>query len=101
MVLRYFNKGADALDSPHVGHMMKQTDDKIVIWAHYNWRFHVPKSKIIAVGRNVILGMDYPDVFKYRGEMDRPLPTGELTETLAEWLNYGCFAQLARQVDFC
>jgi hypothetical protein len=45
--------------------------------------------------------MDYPDVFKYRAEKDKPLPTGELAETLAEWSNYGCFAQLARQVDFC
>jgi hypothetical protein len=44
----------------------------------------VPKSKIIAVGRNVILGMDYQDVFKYRMDKDAPLPTGEPVDTLAE-----------------
>jgi hypothetical protein len=38
---------------------MKETDDKIVVWGHYDWRFDMPRSKIIAVGRNIILGMDY------------------------------------------
>ncbi len=45
---------------------MKETGDEIVIWGHYDWCFDIPKSKIIAVGRNVILGMDYKDVFQYK-----------------------------------
>jgi hypothetical protein len=53
---------------------MRETDDKIVIWGHYDWRFDIPKSKIIAVGRNVILGMDYQDIFKYKVDKDKPLP---------------------------
>ena len=63
---------------------MKETDDKVVIWGHYNWRFDVPKSKIIAVGRNVILGMEYQDVFKFKVDKDAPLPSGEPVERIFE-----------------
>lgn len=41
-------------------------------------------SKIIAVGRNVILGMDYNEVFKYKVDRNAPLPTGEPIDRLAE-----------------
>jgi len=51
---------------------------------HYDWRFDVPKSKIIAVGRNVILVMNYQDVFKYKVDRDTPLPTGESVESIAQ-----------------
>jgi hypothetical protein len=38
------------------------------------WRFDVPKSKVVAAGRNVIIGLDYKDAFKYRVDQDAPLP---------------------------
>jgi hypothetical protein len=79
-----FNRGVRTQDEEHVGHVMKETDDKIVIWGHYDWRFDVPKSKIIAVGRNVILGMNYPEVFQYRVDRNAPLPTGEAVERLGD-----------------
>ena len=69
-----FNKGVRTQDEEHVGHVMKETDSKIVVWGHYDYRFDVPKSKIIAVGRNVILGMDYQDIFKYKVDRNKPLP---------------------------
>jgi sporulation protein YlmC with PRC-barrel domain len=69
-----FNKGVRTQDEEHVGHVMKETKDKIVVWGHYDWRFDVPKSKIIAVGRNVILGMNYDDIFKYKVDRNEPLP---------------------------
>jgi len=28
---KYFNKGVKALDSPHIGHVIRETDDKIVV----------------------------------------------------------------------
>jgi hypothetical protein len=77
-----FNKGVRTQDEEHVGHVMKETDDKIVVWGHYDWRFDVPKSKIIAVGRNVILGMNYKDVFQYKVSRDAPLPTGDQIDVL-------------------
>ena len=79
-----FNRGVRTQDEEHVGHVMKETDDTLVIWGHYDWRFDVHKSKIIAVGRNVILGMDYQDVFQYRVDRNAPLPTSEHIEKLAD-----------------
>ena len=29
---KYFNKGGKTLDSPHVGHEVRETDDKIVVF---------------------------------------------------------------------
>ena len=81
---KYFNKGVMALDAPHLGHVVRETDDKIVVFGHHNYRFDVPKSKIIAVGRNVILDMTYPEVFKYKVDIDAPLPTGEAIEKIVK-----------------
>ncbi len=83
-----FNKGVRSQDEEHIGHVMKETDDMIVVWGHYDWRFDLPKSKIIAVGRNVIIGMDYKEVFKYKVDRNAPLPTGEPVEKLAEDLPF-------------
>ncbi len=74
---RYFNKGVMALDVPDIGHVVRETDDKIVIFGEYNYRFDVPKSKIKEVGRNVILDMKYPELFKYQVDKSAPLPSGE------------------------
>jgi hypothetical protein len=84
-----FNKGVRTRDEEHVGHVMTDRGgNKIVIWGHYNWRFDVPKSKIIAVGRNVILDMDYNDIFKYKVDRNEPLPTGEPVEKLGSDLPF-------------
>jgi hypothetical protein len=63
---------------------MMETKNKIVVFGHYDWRFDIPKSKIIAVGRNVIIGVDYKDVFKYRVDRNADLPGGEPVKKLAE-----------------
>jgi hypothetical protein len=63
---------------------MKETDDKIVIFGERNYRFDVPKSKIIAVGRNVILGMDWDELYTYKTDKDSPLPSGEPIDKLVE-----------------
>ena len=81
---KYFNKGVKALDSPHVGHVVRETDDKIVVFGHYDYRFDIPKSEIVAAGRNVIVGIDFPELLKYKVERNAPLPTGEPIEKLAE-----------------
>ena len=79
-----FNKGVRTKDEEHIGHIMKETDDKIVVFGHYDYRFDFPKSKIIAVGRNVILDMDYPEIFNYRVDRNAPLPTGEPIDKINE-----------------
>ena len=36
---KYFNRRVVALDSPHVGYVVRETDDKIIIFDDYNYRF--------------------------------------------------------------
>ncbi len=72
-----FNKGVRAKNEDNVGHIMKETDDKIVVFGSSNNRFDIPKSEIYQVGMNVILKMDFPGIFKYSIAKDNPLPTGE------------------------
>jgi len=63
---------------------MKETDDKIVVFGDHGYRYDIPKSKIIAVGRNVILDMDFPEIFKYEVNRNDPLPTGEPANKLVD-----------------
>ena len=78
-----FNKGVRVLNEDHVGHVMKETDDKIVIFGDHNYRFDVPKSKIKEVGRNVILNIDFPELASiYKIDRNAPLPTGEHIEKI-------------------
>ena len=79
-----FNKGVRIANEDHVGHIMKETDDKIIIFGERNYRFDVPKSKIIAVGRNVILGMDWDELYTYNVDKNSPLPGGEPVHKLVE-----------------
>jgi hypothetical protein len=72
-----FNKGVRTQDEEHVGHVMKETRDAIVVYGHHDYRFDVPKGKIIAAGRNVILGMDYAEIFAYKVDRDAPLPADD------------------------
>ena len=79
-----FNKGVRTENEDHVGHVMKETDDKIVVFGYGNERFDIPKSEIIVVGRNVIVKKNFPDLFTYKVDMNAPLPTGELIEKINE-----------------
>jgi hypothetical protein len=69
-----FNKGVRTHDEDHVGHVIKELKDKIVIDGHHDFRFIVPKSKIITYGRNVILNLTYRQVFEYQVDRSDPLP---------------------------
>jgi sporulation protein YlmC with PRC-barrel domain len=80
-----FNKGVRTEDEDHIGHVMMETNDMMVVYGHHDYRFDIPKSRIIAVGRNVIVDMKYADVFKYQVNRNAPLPTGEPVEKLAEY----------------
>jgi sporulation protein YlmC with PRC-barrel domain len=77
-----FNKGVRAKNEDHVGHVMKETPDKVVIFGEGNNRFDIPKSEIYQVGMNVILKIDFPEIFKYQVNKESPLPTGESIETI-------------------
>ena len=70
-----FNKGVRIENEDSIGHIMRETDDRIVIFGSYDYRFDVPKSKIKEVGRNVILHLDYSELFEYKVNKSAPLPT--------------------------
>ncbi|MDN5847729.1 MAG: hypothetical protein L0H53_15805 [Candidatus Nitrosocosmicus sp.] len=77
-----FNKGVRAKNEDDVGHVMKETNDKIVVFGENNKRFDIPKSEIYQVGMNVILIIDYPQLVKYEVSKDSPLPSGESIESI-------------------
>jgi hypothetical protein len=69
-----FNKGVRAKKEDHVGHIMKETSDKIVIFGEGNNRLDIPKSEIYQVGMNLILKIDFPEMFKCKVSKDSLLP---------------------------
>jgi hypothetical protein len=77
-----FNKGVRLANEDHVGYVMKDTGEEIIIFGERGYRFDVPKSKVIAVGKNVILGMDWDELFACKVDKNAPLPTGEPIDNL-------------------
>ncbi len=79
-----FNKGVRANNEDDLGFVVKETNDKIIVFGYSNDRYDIPKSEIIAVGMNVIIGKDFPELLKYKVERNAPLPTGEPIQTVVE-----------------
>jgi sporulation protein YlmC with PRC-barrel domain len=79
-----FNKGVRAQNEDDLGFVVKETNDKIIVFGYSNDRYDIPKSEIIAVGMNVIIGKDFPELLKYKVNRNAPLPTGESIETVVD-----------------
>src|SRR5687767_14000109 len=79
-----FNKGVRAENEDDLGFVAKETPDKIIVFGYSNDRYDIPKSEIIAVGMNVIIGKNFPELSQYKVDRNAPLPTGESIETIAE-----------------
>ena len=69
-----FNKGVRLVNEDHVGHVIRETEDKILIFGHENFKNDVPKSKIATMDRNVILAFDLIWLSVYKVDMSSPLP---------------------------
>jgi len=69
-----FNKGVRAKNQDNVGHASTETDSTIVVFGEHDVRYDIPKSKIVAVGRDITLDMDYPEISKYIVDKNAPLP---------------------------
>jgi hypothetical protein len=85
---RYFNKGVMALDVPDIGHVVRETDDKLIIFGEGKNRYDIPKSEIQFTGRNVLIGLNLQTIvkrFKYQVDRNMPLPT--TGESVAELIN--------------
>ena len=73
---KYFNKGAKALDDPDLGHVVRETPDKIIVFGKQNKRYDIPISQIQQVDANALIGLDLASI-EQQFSMDRndPLPT--------------------------
>jgi sporulation protein YlmC with PRC-barrel domain len=72
-----FNKGVRAKNEDHVGHVLKETKNTIVVFGESDIRYDIPKSEIYQVGMNVILKIDFSGLDKYKVSKDKPLPTAD------------------------
>ena len=70
-----------ALDSPHVGHVVRETDDKIVVFGGGDDRYDIPKSEIRFTSGNVLIDLPLCKVAKrHKVSREEPLPTGKATK---------------------
>ncbi len=58
---------------------MKETDDTLAIFGEHDCRFD-----FLFVGRNVILRMDWNELFRYKVDKNAPLPIGGPIDKLVE-----------------
>jgi hypothetical protein len=55
---RYFSKDVLALETPHIGYVVTETEDKIIVYNGIMDRYDIPKSEIQNTGsRNVLIGL--------------------------------------------
>ena len=43
---KYFNKGVKSLDSPDMGHVVRETPDKIIVFGGKDERYDIPISEV-------------------------------------------------------
>lgn len=66
------------IDEECLGIVASETDGAIVALGHYDFRFQIPKSAILAVtASSVMLYVDYGSAFRYRVETGPPAPVHE------------------------
>ncbi|HEX5975951.1 MAG TPA: hypothetical protein VFY68_01675 [Nitrososphaeraceae archaeon] len=54
---KYFNKGVKALDALDIGHVARETPDKIGVFGGGDERYDIPIAEIHQVGENVMMGL--------------------------------------------
>jgi hypothetical protein len=70
-----FNMGAMVKDRIYIGHIVREADEVIVIFADSGGeRWDVPKKYIKVTGKNVFLDMNLADLQKYEVSKESPLP---------------------------
>ncbi|MFQ5969307.1 MAG: hypothetical protein ACE5J2_02275 [Nitrososphaerales archaeon] len=70
-----FNMGVMVRDRVYIGHVVREADDVIVVFADAGGeRWDIPKKNIKVVGKNVFCDMDLKDLRPYEVSRDSPLP---------------------------
>ena len=73
----YLNKDVVALETPRIGYVVRETDDKIIVYNGIMDRYDIPKSEIQNTGRNVLIGLPLYGIvhrYKVRREEEESLP---------------------------
>ena len=83
----YLHKAVLALETPQIGYVVRETEDKIIVYNGIMDRYDIPKSEIQNTGsRNVLIGLPlYGIVHKYKvrreeEEQQSPLPIISIRE---------------------
>jgi hypothetical protein len=83
---KYLYKDVLALEKPHIGYVVRETEDKIIVYNGIMDRYDIPKSEIQSTGsRNVLIALLlYGVVHKYKvrreeEEEQQPLPIISMT----------------------
>ena len=73
---KYFNKGVKALDAPDIGHLVRESPDKILVFGGRDERADIPISEIKQVSAHVLIGRrTYEIITRYKVSHREPLPT--------------------------
>ena len=66
-----------ALDAPHIGFVVRETPDKIVVFGDRKDRWDIPLTEIQTLSKNILIGLKLSDIDKkYRVDRDAPIPAG-------------------------
>jgi hypothetical protein len=78
---KYFNRAVIALDAPHIGYVVRETEDKIVVFGDGKERYDIPLSEIQTVSKNVLIGLNFDEIAKkYSVDRNSPLPTSKFVD---------------------
>jgi|SRR5215204_2776363 hypothetical protein len=87
----YLNKDVLALETPHIGYVIRETENKIIVYNGIMDIYDIPKSEIHNTGsRNVLIDLPlYGIVHKYkasRTQEEEPLPIISTTKRYTDKL---------------
>src|SRR5574339_95591 len=72
---KYVNRLVMALNSPYIGYVATESDDRLVVFGERNTRYDIPKTEIKTVSKNVLIDMDFEDITQHYGvSRNTPLP---------------------------
>jgi hypothetical protein len=78
----YLNKDVLALETPHIGYVIRETENKIIVYNGIMDRYDIPKSEIQHTGRNVLIGLPlYGIVHKYKASRKEEEPSPIINTT--------------------
>ena len=80
---KYLNRDVLALETPRIGYVVRETEDKIIVYNGIMDRYDIPKSEIQNTARNVLIGLPLYGIvhnYKVRREEEELLPIISITD---------------------